>query len=269
MPELPLIIEPEDLQSILDRDNLLIVDMCSPERYAEGHIPGAVHVLPRELVRGTPPAPGELPELAQLEALFERLGLDEDTHVVVYDDEGGGWAGRFIWTLDVVGHKQASYLNGGIWAWIAEGGPLTTEPGSRIPVRRSLSISSAAIAKKEDILQQLGNSNFAIWDARGPQEFDGSKNTAQKNGHIPGAIHCEWTELMDRDAELRIRQDAREYLQAKGLTADKQIVTHCHSHHRSGFTYLVGKSLGFDIKAYAGSWAEWGNDPATPVETGN
>jgi len=44
------------------------------------------------------------------------------------------------------------------------------------------------------------------------------------------------------------------------------MITHCQSHHRSGFTYLVGKALGFNIRAYHGSWAEWGNHPTTPVE---
>ena len=73
---------------------------------------------------------------------------------------------------------------------------------------------------------------------------------------------------MDHQNGLRIRPDAREYLAAKGLTADKQIVTHCQSHHRSGFTYLVGKTLGLNIEAYHGSWAEWGSHPDTPVETG-
>lgn len=266
MSELPLIIEAENLKPMLGQHDLLLVDLCSEERYAAGHIPGAVHVTPRELVKGTPPAPGELPELAQLEALIERLGLTEDTKVVAYDDEGGGWAGRFIWTLDVIGHQRASYLNGGIWAWIASGGALTDEPGSRVPARRTLTINPGVIASKQDILNRLQDPDFVVWDARSPQEFEGSKITAQKNGHIPGAVHCEWTELMDRDAELRVREDARDYLASKGLTADKQIVTHCHSHHRSGFTYLVGKMLGFNIKAYPGSWSEWGNDPSTPVE---
>lgn len=269
MSELPLIIEAENLKPILGRSDLLLVDLCSPERYAEGHIPGAVYVSPRELVRGTPPAPGQLPDLPQLEALMERLGVNEDTTVIAYDGEGGGWAGRFIWTLEVIGHRKASYLNGGIWAWIASGGELTDEPGSRAPVHRSLRIDHEAIASKQHILDRLQDESFLVWDARGPLEYDGSKTTAQRNGHIPGAIHCEWTELMDRNAELRIRSDARDYLANKGITADKEIVTHCHSHHRSGFTWLVGKMLGFNIKAYPGSWAEWGNDPSTPIETGN
>lgn len=71
---------------------------------------------------------------------------------------------------------------------------------------------------------------------------------------------------MDPNNALRIRTDAREYLARKGLTADKRIITHCQSHHRSGFTYLVGKAVGLNIRGYHGSWAEWGNHPTTPVE---
>lgn len=265
--DLPLIIEPEQLIRELDRDNLLVVDLCSEENYRRGHLPGAVHVSPRELVDGTPPAPGKLPGKERLEALFSRLGLSENTHVVAYDDEGGGWAGRLVWTLDVIGHPRYSYLNGGLWAWQAAGGPLSTEVAQPTPTQVNIEIHPEAVMDKEAIQQHLADPDFAVWDARGRDEYEGRKTTAQKNGHIPGAVHCEWTELMDRDAELRIRRDAREYLEKKGLGPDKTIVTHCHSHHRSGLTYLVGKSLGFNIKAYPGSWGEWGNDPETPVET--
>jgi thiosulfate/3-mercaptopyruvate sulfurtransferase len=264
--ELPLIIEPELLMQHLDDDNLLIVDLCSEASFARGHLPGAVHVSPRELVSGTPPAPGKLPSEQQLSRLFSRLGLHPDLHVVAYDDEGGGWAGRFLWTLEVIGHQRYSYLDGGIWAWRSASGPLTTEVRHPAPTSVSVSINHEPILEKEDILGHLSDPGFAVWDARGPDEYRGEKITAQKNGHIPGAIHCEWTELMDRNAGLRIRKDAADYLQDKGLTFDKTIVTHCQSHHRSGFTWLVGKALGYDIKAYPGSWSEWGNAPDTPVE---
>src|SRR5690606_41197364 len=44
---------------------------------------------------------------------------------VVYDDEGGGWAGRFIWLLDVIGHSRSHFLNGGLQAWMSEGRELS------------------------------------------------------------------------------------------------------------------------------------------------
>jgi thiosulfate/3-mercaptopyruvate sulfurtransferase len=71
---------------------------------------------------------------------------------------------------------------------------------------------------------------------------------------------------MDRDRDLRIRSDMEDILSNLGISRDKEVITHCQTHHRSSLTYLIGKSLGYSIKAYDGSWSEWGNDPHTPIE---
>ena len=263
---LPLIVEAEALAPHLKE--VMLLDLSSEETYLQAHLPGAIHVRPRDLVLGERPAVGKLPTMDQLEDLFGNVGYSPDKHFVVYDDEGGGWAGRMIWTLDVIGHQGASYLNGGIHAWLAAGFEASRDIVRPTPTDVSFAIHHDFIASKQDILDSLPDHSLQIWDARGADEFAGTRLASQRGGRIPGAINFEWTRGMDPDRQLRIREDIREKLAAVGIDGRKKIATHCQTHHRSGFTYLVGKSLGFDIQAYDGSWAEWGNDPDTPIETG-
>ena len=262
---LPLVIEPADLATRLQAPELILVDLSPAARYAHGHLPGARWVDSKRTQRAQAPAPGLLPEKPQLEALFAELGHREDAVYVVYDDEGGGWAGRFIWLLDVIGHPHYHYLNGGIQAWPAD--KLSTEVPAPVATPVRLQLHSEPTATREYLQSRLGADDLVVWDARGPQEFNGEKVLAAKGGHIPGAINFEWTAGMDLNDHLRIRQDIAEVLQKLGITPDKEVITHCQTHRRSGFTYLVAKALGYPrVKAYAGSWSEWGNHPDTPVE---
>lgn len=266
---IPLLLEPEQLESLIGHPSLLIIDICNPARYEEGHIEGAIHISPAETQLGTPPAPGKIPTEASLGQLFQKIGLTEDKHVVVYDDEGGGWAGRFIWLLDCIGHARYSYLNGGYLAWKDEQRPLTQIVKATQASNYSVRINHNHTASLEEVLEALNETSTAIWDARSPQEYRGEKVLAAKKGHIPGAVNFEWTQAMDPKRALRMKDPKQllESLTELGITADKKVITHCQTHHRSGFTYLVAKVLGFsEIKAYDGSWAEWGNRPETPVE---
>lgn len=267
----PLILEPADLYTRLASSRLLLVDLCSLEKYREGHLPGAVHLATSALVLGEKPAPGRLPPVARLAAALAAIGLAPDVHVVCYDDEGGPWAGRLIWTLDVIGHRHYSFLNGGKVAWLADGLPLEAGENRPAPAPvRTLSYDTRYIADADDILAGIGDDKVLVWDARSHDEYTGAKAHSAQGGHIPGAIHCEWTALLDASRGLRLRSDLAELLARQGITPDKQIITHCQTHRRSGLTYLAAKSLGYpSVRAYPGSWAEWGNRDDLPVHQGD
>lgn len=267
---LPLILEPAELEKHLSHAKLLVVDLCKPEVYARGHIPGAVHVEYSELVAARPPVMGLLPEPAQLSRVLSDIGLAPERHVVAYDDEGGGKACRLLWTLDVIGHKHFSLLNGGLRAWLAEQRPVTSE---RTPVTpghyRVGHTMRAAKADKDYILAHLKDPAVSLLDARTPGEYRGVDKRAARGGHIPGAVNMDWTLALDAQNHTRLKPEAalRAQLAGLGVTPDKEVITYCQTHHRSSHTYIVLKALGYPrVKGYPGAWSEWGNDPATPIE---
>lgn len=267
---LPLLIEPLTLHTHLYDPALRLIDLCSQEVYLAGHLPGAIHLPTAALISGTPPAVGTLPPPAQLAATLAAVGLTPHTHIVCYDDEAGLWAGRLAWTLDVIGHRRYSVLNGGKIAWCAEGRPLTTEIPCVARSTVSLRYDPQQQVHAAELRQRAQDPALLVWDARSHDEYTGTKAVSARGGHIPGAIHCEWTTLLDPARQMRLRTDLAHHLQQRGITPDHDIVTHCQTHRRSGLTYLAARTLGYPrVRAYAGSWADWGNRHDLPVHTGD
>ena len=266
---LPLLVEPEELQTHLNDSELLIVDLCKPDVYAQLHIPGAVHLDYGKIINGQRPAPGRLPDPQQLSTALSGIGLTPQNHVVAYDDEGGGRACRFLWTLDAIGHQSGSLLNGGLHAWTGEHRPCSNEPVIPAPSDYPVSYGDTALADKDYILKHLDDDNIVLFDARSPGEYSGQMVFAARGGHIPGAINFEWTDAIDAENQMKLKPlgALADTLSGLGFSKDKEIITYCQTHHRSSHSYMLLKILGYQkIKGYPGSWSEWGNSDDTPVE---
>ncbi len=263
----PRLYEPEELSG-LDTRNWLIVHVAQADAFAQAHLPEARLVTPRELVLGSPPAPGRLPPVAQLEAMFCRIGYRPDQHIVTYDDEGGGWAGRFGWTLDVIGHRNWGYINGGVHAMHAcRVGLVAGPPVPVVPTSVRITLHHEPIAEIADILATLGSPDHVVLDVRTAEEYAGVRAASARSGHIPGAVNIDWMRMQDPARATRLVTNIAQLLESHGITPDKHVITHCQTHHRSGLSYLVMRLLGYPhVQAYHGSWSEWGNRDDTPIE---
>lgn len=270
--QLPLVLEPEQLAQQLDNDEFLILDLSKAENYAQGHIPGAIHVDYRQIIHGQKPVPGALPDLSHLQKLCRAIGLTESKHVVAYDDEGGGRACRLLWTLHALGHERCSVVNGGIIAWAKEGHPISREIPAPVTSDYTAKLNDGPVAGKEEILSRLGAPDLKLLDARTPEEYSGTNRKAStaKFGHIPGAVNLNWLDTMDKQRNYRFLPDStlQAMLDDLGVRKDQDVIVYCMTHHRSAHSYVMLKHLGYPrVRGYPGAWFEWGNSPNTPVET--
>ena len=266
---LPLILEAAELHPHLGELGVLIIDLSKPEGFARQHVPGAVHLDYTQLVAAHSPVMGLLPDSAQLSRVLSGVGLTPDSHVVAYDDEGGAKACRLLWTLEVLGHRQASLLNGGLRGWSAAGYPVTGDAASSTRSDYHAVLGADARADKAYILEHLQDSGVVLLDTRTPGEYSGTDKRAARGGHIPGAVNLDWTQALGSDHRLKPMQELRALYEKLGVTPDKEVIVYCQTHHRSSHTFVVLKALGYPrVKGYPGAWSEWGNSADTPVEVG-
>lgn len=269
-----LLIEAEQLVPYLGHEQLRIVDLSRSSVYEQLHIPHALHLKPHYLVRQEENASGVLPDEAGLQALVEYLNISPEHHVVVYDDEGGAWAGRLIWNLHCLGFENVSLLNGGIHAWLGAGFPTSAEVEVFQPVTQLFEVNLQNVEKYriqyDQLLEKVQNKAVQIWDCRTTEEYTGQRLAARRGGHIPNALHFEWSTAINRQNHLKLHplERTQQRLEQLGFHLDQPVVVYCQSHHRSGLAYIIGRLLGWNIQAYDGAWSEWGNRLDSPIISG-
>jgi len=273
---LPLVIEPDALKTAqAGNSELLIVDLSTHKQFSQAHIPGAVFLDYAHIVGINRPYTGLLPEEPAFEHIINSLGITPNTHIVAYDEEGGGKAARLIWTLHAMGHNKASLLNGGLIAWYRDDLPLSNDTITSQPnapdQQYTVDFSRQPVVADTDYIKaNLENDHVGLLDARSMEEYTGASRYAERSGRIPGAKHFEWTLAMNADDNYRLlsKEELQAMMDSLGLTQDKEIIVYCQSHHRSALSYLMLKYLGYEnVRGYPGSWSEWGNRSDTPIET--
>lgn len=271
---LGLLIEVEELLPHLGNEKLRIVDLSRRSVYEQLHIPHAIPLKPAQLLRQEENTTGLLPDAEGLTALIQYLNISPEHHVVVYDDEGGAWAGRLIWNLHCLGFYNTSLLNGGIHAWLGQGLPTTSEQEQFAPVESLVQVNLAAQDQVRieypELLSLVQQNAIQLWDCRTGDEYTGLRLAARRGGHIPNARHFEWSTALNRENHLKLHalERTQQRFEQQGFNLQEPVVVYCQSHHRSGLAYILGRVLGWNIRAYDGAWSEWGNRLDSPIVTG-
>lgn len=240
--------------------------------HAAGHIPGALFLDLAGLADPAAPIENTMPPADHFTARMERLGLQESSRVVVYDDSAIRSAARAWFMLRLFGLRNVAVLDGGLGKWKAEGRPLATgreaPPTGRFPALADAS----RLRSKADVLRNLSEPREQLVDARGAGRFTGEEAESRPglaSGHIPGSRHLHYARLYNPDGTLRSEEELREAFRSAGVDLDRPVVTSCGSGMTACILALALDRLGKDdVALYDGSWTEWGADPATPKATG-
>ena len=267
-PNAALLTTPAELAGAIEGGKPpLILDLRPSEDFAAGHIPGAVHLdLWGVSLIDTDPAPLKA-FMWMIDHLFNLRGVTAETPVVVYDEESGIRAARAFWFLEYLGHPKVQLLDGGFNAWVAGRLPVTREAAGPSKSSWSGTPQERAIATWRDVQARLGRPDVVLLDTRTDGEWDGTTVRAKRGGHIPGAVHVEWTRNLGPDGAFKPAAELRQMYERAGVTPDKEVVTYCQGGYRAAHAYLALRLLGYPrVRNYTGSWKEWGDRVELPVE---
>jgi thiosulfate/3-mercaptopyruvate sulfurtransferase len=239
-------------------------------QYLESHIPGAVFAdLERDLSGAISPATGRhpLPAADALAATLGRLGIDNATAVICYDQSSGALAARLWWLLRWLGHDNACLLDGGIARWEALGLPLESSAVTRKPVDFHGSPDERRVVHTQEIVD-AGAEQLVLVDARDEARFAGrSEPIDPVAGHIPGALNVPYTASLDQSGSWKSQSALRQLWEENlGPDFDSEWCVMCGS----GVTacHLVTSALIAGLpepRVYVGSWSEWIRDPERAI----
>ena len=229
-----LLVDTDWLAEHVDDPNLRIVDCDLFAEYRRAYIKNAVGISVHHYIKHPDyaSAPRDYPWVAQpdvMKGLMEGMGIGDDTLVIAYDASGSLYSTRLWWVLNYYGHTNVKVLNGGWRKWFDEGHPTSIDRPPQASVTFTPQASDALMCTLDYGLSQVGKPETVFLDVRSDEEWEGTADRGNKRaGHIPGAVHLEWTNFVseDRYRTMKPADELSAMLTAIGVTPDKNVLTY-------------------------------------------
>ena len=257
----------------------IIWDVRASNQYLEGHIPGAINFGDIGTVLRDPNREDFI-DLAEINAIFNKAGLDIYKEIVVYGSRGNPYSYFGLFTIHYFGGKQAKVFHDGIDGWADAGLPIEKTLSTLASINIKLAPQENLVVSNEQMRKLYNNQSVQVVDARTFNEFKGNDVRAIRGGHIPGAISIPYEQNWkdpatgSKLAKKEVKTNAGMSLKTKDelnalyakLDPNKETVVYCQSGVRAAETATVLQNLGYkNVKIYDSSWLGWASHLASPV----
>jgi thiosulfate/3-mercaptopyruvate sulfurtransferase len=251
--------------------NVVVIVVWNKGDFDKGHIPGSVYMdfMDSHLMTGPTGLTMELPPMSQLAETFGKLGVTNDSHIVLYQaGESFTATARVYLTLDAMGlGAQTSVLDGGFLQWKKEGREVSTEP-------RNVKVGIVTPCPHNDVITDISyvsanmhHPGVAIVDARLAEFYTGkTQPDKQRFGHIPGAGNLPYPTLTDSTGRLKSPEELAELFRNAGVKQGDHVVVYCHIGQQASAAYFAARYLGYDVRLFDGSWEDWSAHKDLPAE---
>ena len=275
-PRESLVVSTSWLAAHLADPNLVLLHVGDKEEYDKQHIPGARYVTLSAIATTDHSPTGlilEMPPAEDLRTRLEKLGISNDSRVVVY--YGKDWVSpttRVIFTLDYAGlGDRAVLLDGGMDAWRRDGHDVTDvipppRAGKLAPLKIHPTIVDAAYVR-----EHLKSPGIKVVDGRAAVYFDGIETGGMpqqqhRTGHLPNAGSFPFTEVTDENLMLRSPEELRALLTKAGVKPNDTVLGYCHIGQQVTAVLFVARTLGHKVLLYDGAMQDWSRHAEYPFE---
>lgn len=206
--------------------------------------------------------PNTVPSQEQFTKEAQRLGVNNDSIIVVYDDKGIYSSARAWYLFKAFGFENVAVLDGGLPEWIANGYKVENKKSnSRSNGNFVAHFNPKAFKFFKEIKESSQNDNHLIIDARSENRFKGLAPEPRKglrSGNIPNSVNIPFQELLDGNCFKSEGNIAKEFDKVNAL--NQHLVFSCGSGITACILALGAELIDKnDVSVYDGSWTEYGS----------